>query len=178
MKTDDLLAAIAGVIAANRVALGLEGVSYPALPAIPASPWAMVRQSVLLPTTIEKARAGVQIVRPMVDIVVLVASDVTRPGDAARLDGLTEPILDLFDANAQGGNVNAAFDGLLTESVDHIWHEAQVRRAALDWGEAGYCHAAILTMDSQFSRKAQLPRHMDIDMSGMGNAIAACPPAI
>lgn len=157
MNTGELLTAIAARIDQRKSALGLMGVSYPALNSVPSSPWAMVRTSPVAPSTIEKARAGVQIVRPRIDIVVLVVSDVTRPADAARLDGVVEPILDLFDANANGGNVNTAFSGLLSASVDHIWHEAVIRRMPLKWGEAGYCHAAILTLDSEYQRKAQVP---------------------
>lgn len=157
MNTGELLTAIAGRIERDKVRLGLQGVSYPALNTVPASPWAMVRTSPVAPSSIEKARAGLQIVRPRIDIVLLVVSDNSRPADAARLDGLIEPILDMFDANANGGNVNHAFTGLLSESVDQIWHEAFIRRLPLKWGEAGYCHAAIITMDSQFSRRAELP---------------------
>lgn len=157
MNTGDLLTAIAGRIEQRKAALGLEGVSYPAINSVPRSPWAMVRLSPVIPSTIEKARAGVQIVRPRIDVVLLVTSDPSRPADAARLDGLTEPILDLFDANPNGGNVNAAFSGLLSESADRIWHEAVIRRMPLKWGEAGYCHAAILTLDAEFRREAVLP---------------------
>lgn len=155
--TGELMGAVAGRIDLAKDTVGLMGVSYPAINTVPASPWGMVRQSPLAPSTIEKARAGVQVVRTRIDVVLLVVSDPSSPSDAARLDGLVEPILDLFDANANGGNVNAAFTGLLDWSVDHIWHEAFIRRMPLKWGEAGYCHAAIITMDSEFQRKAVLP---------------------
>ena len=157
MDTGDLLTAIAARIERDAATLGLRGVSYPALNTVPASPWAMIRQSMVVPTTVVKARAGLQLVQPAIDIVLLVTSDDRSPGDAARLDGLVHPILDMFDANANGGNVNSAFAGLLTESVDRVWQEATVRRMALTWGESGYCHAAILTLDAQFQRRAELP---------------------
>lgn len=155
--TRDLLAAIAGRIDARKTALGIRGVSYPALNVVPDSPWVMVRLSLQQPSTIAKARAGLQVVSASIDLVALVVSDPARPEDAARLDGLVEPLLDLFDANANGGNVNTAFSGLLDEHVDRIWHEARIRRMAIEWGEAGFCHAVILTLDSQFQREAILP---------------------
>ena len=158
MTTRDLMRAIAAVLTTHRVALGLEGVSYPARPDVPASPWAMVRQAMALPSPVAKDRAGRYTVRPAIDVVLLVTSDVKRPQDAARLDGLAEPILDLFDATVYGGNVNGAFAGTdLPGSVNQVWREAMVRRMPLDWGEAGYCHAAIITMDAEFMRKAALP---------------------
>ena len=157
LTTGALMKAMAAVINSHKASLGLVGVSSPAINNVPKSPWCMVRQSMAMPSLIEKGRAGLQIVRPRIDIVLLVVSDEKRPGDASRLDGLVDPILDLFDANAYGGNVNAAFTGLLTQSVDRIWQEASVRRLALEWGEAGYCHAAIITLDAQFSRRASLP---------------------
>lgn len=157
MITGDLLAAVAARIDRDKDRLGLEGVSYPALDHVPKSPWLMVRWSLVQPTTISKARAGLQVVNARIDLVALVASQPQRPSDAARLDGVIEPLLDLFDANANGGNVNHAFSGLLNGNVDRLWHDAQVRRAALEWGETGYCHAAIITLDSEFQRKAVLP---------------------
>lgn len=157
MQTVDVLTAIAQRVAAKQAALGLAGVSYPALPHVPQSPWLMVRPSLVIPATVSKGRAGLQVVQLPVDMVALVVSDATRPQDAARLDGLVEPLLDLFDANANGGDVNHAFAGLLSASVDRIWQDATVRRMALDWGESGYCHAAIITMDTQYQRKALLP---------------------
>lgn len=158
MNTGELLKAVAGRIEQKQAAIGLQGVSYPALNYVPASPWAMVRMSMYRQTLVTKARAGMQVVQPGIDIVLLVVDDNSQPGDAARLDGLIEPILDLFDANANGGNVNLAFTGLLTESVDRIWHEAVVRRLSLErWGETGPCHAAIITLDSEFKREASLP---------------------
>ncbi len=157
MQSIDVLKAIAAAIDTRKGALGIEGVSYPATPAVSASPWVMVRESLYQPSTVAKARAGLQVVSLRVDLVVLVTSDPKRPEDAARLDGVKEPLLDLFDANALGGNVNTAFTGLLTESVDWIWNEATTRRMAMDWGEAGFCHALIITLDSQFQRRASLP---------------------
>lgn len=157
MQTRDVMRAIAARIERDKDAIGLRGVSYPAHNTVPASPWAMVRQSLAIPTTILKARAGLQLVRSRIDIVLLVTSDMTRPGDAARLDGLVEPILDLFDANANGGNVNAAFAGLLDGSVNRVWHNALVRRMAVEWGEAGYCHAVVISLDVEFQRRAELP---------------------
>lgn len=157
MRTGDVINAVTAVVDGKRLAIGCEGVSYPPLPSVPKSPWCMVRQSLYAPSRIEKARAGQQIVYPSIDLVFLVASDPKRPQDAARLDGLVEPVLDLFDANATGGDVNLAFTGLLTESVDHIWNDATVRRTTVNWGEAGFCHALILTLDAAFKRKAIAP---------------------
>lgn len=153
MNTKDVLKAVTAVITANASALGLEGVSYPARPEVPASPWLMVRQSLYLPARIEKARSGLQIVNAGIDLVALVR-DTGDPGAAARVDGLPEALLDLFDANTYGGNVNAAFaDTDLPGSVDHVWVEALVRRMALQWFEAGPCHAAIVTLDTSWKRK-------------------------
>jgi len=157
MHDGDVLAAIAARIDQVKDAIGLRGVSYPALNTVPASPWLMVRQSVAIPSRVTKERAGLQVVHLSIDAVLLVTSDAKRPSDAARLDGLGYQILDLFDANANGGNVNNAFAGLLAEPVDRIWSAAPVRRMALEWGEAGYCHAAILTLDAEYKRRASLP---------------------
>lgn len=157
LTTGALMNAMASVIKAKKTSLGLEGVSSPAINNIPASPWCMIRQSMAMPSFVEKSRAGKQLVMPQIDIVLLVVSDEQRPGDASRLDGLIDPILDLFDANAYGGNVNTAFTGLLDESIDRVWQSAQIRRMAIEWGEAGYCHAAIITLDAQFARRASLP---------------------
>lgn len=157
MITKDVLTAIATVIDGHKAALGLEGVSYPARPDVPASPWLMVRQSLYVPTRVTKARAGLQVVQAGIDLVALVR-DHGDPGDAARIDGLPEALLDLFDANVNGGDVNAAFAGTgLTGSVDHIWVEALVRRMALQWFEAGPCHAAVITLDTEFQRRAITP---------------------
>lgn len=149
MDTPDLMAAIASRVATIA---GIEGASYPALNYVPRSPWAMIRQSMTIPTTYEKRRMGQQVVFPAIDVVLLVMSDETRPGDAARIDGLIAPVLDLFDANAVGGNVNYALPGLDGE-VDRVWNVANVQRVALPWGESGYCYAAIITMDSEFRRQ-------------------------
>lgn len=157
MDIGDLMEAIADRIDAKKTSLGLQGVSYPSENHVAKSPWLMVRQSLTAPTQVAKQRAGLQVVNPAIDLVALVVSSENRPGDAARLDGLVHPLLDLFDANANGGNVNYAFTGLLTENVDRVWNEAMVRRAALNWGESGYCHALIITLDAQFMRKAVLP---------------------
>lgn len=149
MDTPDLMAAIASRVATIP---GIAGASYPALNHVPSSPWAMIRQSMTIPTTYEKARLGQQVVLPAIDVVILVKSDEKRPGDAARIDRLIVPVLDLFDANDAGGNVNnvlTALDG----TVDRIWNVANVRRVALMWGESGYCHAAIITMDAKFKRQ-------------------------
>jgi hypothetical protein len=152
-----VLAALPQVITPHLAALGLAGVSYPALPTVPRSPWLMVRQSLYAPTRVVKARAGLQVVRAGIDLVVLV-TDHGDPGDAARVDGIPERLLDLFDANAYGGNVNAAFAGTdLPDSLSHVWTEALVRRMALSWFEAGACHAAIVTLDTEFQRRAELP---------------------
>lgn len=157
MTISELMDAIAKVLNANKSKLGIEGAHYPPLNYIPNSPVVMVRQSLYQPTTITKERAGQQVVRPMIDLVALVKSDITRPGDASRLDGLEHPMLDLFDANANGGDVNHAFNGHLTKNVNRVWQEAVSRRAVMEWGESGYCHALILTMDAEFYRKAVLP---------------------
>lgn len=153
MDTRDLLTSIAARLEANKAAIGLAGVSYPARNAVPASPWAMVRQSMTIPTTVVKARATQQIVRPAIDVVLLVTSDETSPGDAARLDGLIAPVLDLFDATAAGGHIAAALPGW-DGPMHRVWQEALVRRVAVSWGETGYCHAAVITFDAEFPRSA------------------------
>lgn len=153
----NVLTALPEVIEPHLDALGLRGVSYPARPDVPHSPWLMIRQSLYVPSRVVKARAGVQVVRAGIDLVALV-KDHGDPGDAARVDGLPEALLDLFDANAYGGNVNAAFAGTsLPGSVSHVWIDALVRRMALQWFEAGPCHAAIVTLDTEFQRKVELP---------------------
>lgn len=157
MELGDVMAGIAKRIDNQKSTLGLQGVSYPAINHVPKSPWVMVRQSMTAPTIVTKARAGLQVVRPSIDLVALVVSDPNRPGDASRLDGLMHPLLDLFDANANGGNVNYAFSGILSGNVDRIWNEATVRRVSLEWGESGYCHALIITLDSEFKREADMP---------------------
>lgn len=159
MGTKDLLEAIAAVIDAKKDAIGLTGgAHYPALNTVPVSPIAFVRTSRYLPSTIEKPRAGQQRARLGIDVLLLVRSSERRPQDAARLDGLIEPILDLFDANLYGGNVNGAFAGHnLPGNVERVWHEAVLRTMPIDYGEAGYCHAAILTLDAEFARKAVMP---------------------
>lgn len=157
MDIGQYMGAIAQVIDQKKHLIGLEGVSYPAINYVPASPWVMVRQSLTAPGQVAKARAGLQMVEIPVDLVVLVASNAQQPDDAARLDTVLHPLLDLFDANAHGGNVNYAFSGVLTESVDRVWNTARPRRAVLDWGETGFCHALIITLDSAFQRRAFLP---------------------
>lgn len=153
MDISHLLTAIAARIDAEKATIGLEGVSYPALNSVPANPWAMVRQSTVIPTTIEKARLSRQVVLPNIDIVLLVASSEKRPGDAARIDNLINPVLDLFDFSAAGGAAAAFLTGLPAGShVDRVWDTATVRRTSLIWGEAGYCYAAILTMNAKFQR--------------------------
>lgn len=157
METGDLMKAIAQVIDAKKAAIGLEGVSYPPLNNVPKSPWLMVRQSITGMTQVTKERAGMQVVKPSIDLVALVVADPLKPGEAARLDALQHPLLDLFDANANGGNVNYAFTGALDESITRVWNEALVRRGTIKYGESGDCHALIITLDSEFQRKAELP---------------------
>lgn len=150
MDTPDLMRAIAARIDTHKATLGLRGVSYPALNTVPESPWAMVRESLTIPSTYEKPRLGHEVALPMIDVVLLVASSETRPGDAARLDGLTGPIRDLFHVQA-GQNINAMLTGL-DGSIDRVWDTATIRRVAVTWGEAGYCHAAVITMNAKFHR--------------------------
>lgn len=157
MEHGDLMRAIAQVVEANKDKIGLEGVSYPPLNHVPSSPWLMVQQSLTRPTSVAKARAGLQIVLPGIDLVALVVADANKPSEAARLDSLMHPLLDLFDANANGGNVNTAFRGVLSESVDRVWNDASIRRALIPWGESGHCHAMIITLDAEFQRRAELP---------------------
>lgn len=157
LSTGELMAAIAARIDANKDSIGLQGVSYPPLNFVRSSPWLMIRQSITGMTQVTKERAGQQVVRPSIDLVALVVADPNKPNEASRLDSLQHPLLDLFDANAAGGNVNYAFSGLLTKSVDRVWNEALVRRGTIPWGESGDCHALIITLDSEFKRKAILP---------------------
>lgn len=123
------------------------GANYPALNVVERSPTAMIRLSLLQPTVVENARFGQQVWLPFVDVVFLVDSDEKRPGDAARLDPFLPAVLDLFDPS-RPGYVPPAFDG----HVDRIWHNAQIRRGAGEWGATGYCHYAIVTLDGKFKR--------------------------
>lgn len=117
---------------------------------VPASPWAMVMQSTRRPTVYEK-QAGRQVVRPFIDVVILVASQEETPREQTRIDTLISPVLDLFDANAVGGNINHAFPDL-PGAIDRIWNEATVERYASNWGSTGFCYAARITLDAQFRR--------------------------
>lgn len=157
MELGDLMTAIAAAIDAKKGAIGIDGASYPPLNRVPSSPWVMVRQSMTGITQVAKARAGQQVVSPAIDLVGLIVADPRKPAEAARLDLILHPLLDLFDANANGGNVNYAFSGLLDDNVDRIWNEAMVRRATVKWGESGDCHALVITLDAQFMRKAVMP---------------------
>lgn len=152
MDTPDLMRAIADRIDEHKDAIGLRGVSYPATNTVEASPWAMVRRSSVFPSTVEKARLGQQVHLPMIDIVVLVTSDPRRPGDAARLDAIEAPLLDLFDASANGGNVGTILPDL-DGHVDRVWDAIPgIRVLPLEWGEAGYCHALIVTFNAKYRR--------------------------
>lgn len=156
MDTPDLMRAIAARIDAHKDTLGIEGVSYPPINIVPRSPWVMVRRSNTIPSTVQKARLGQQVHLPMIDIVVLVTSDVTRPSDAARLDGLEAPILDLFDASATGGNVGTALPSL-DGHVDRVWDDIpSIRTTPVEWGEAGYCHAMIITLNGKYRRTPEV----------------------
>lgn len=157
METGDLMTAIAKVIDTNKAKVGVEGVSYPPLNYVPKSPWVMIRQSITGQTLVTKERAGLQVVKPSIDLVALVKADPLKPGEAARLDGIQHPLLDLFDANANSGNVNYAFTGVLNDSITRVWNGALVRRGIIEWGESKDCHALIITLDSEFQRRADLP---------------------
>lgn len=148
---------LAECVEQRKAAIGLEGVSYPPINYVPSSPWLMVRQSLVAQTQITKGLAGKQVVKPSIDLLALVVADPMKPAEASRLDHLVHPLLDLFDANANGGNVNYAFSGILQGNVDWVWNEAMVRRGTIPWGESGECHALIITLDSEFKRKALLP---------------------
>lgn len=150
MNAPDILAAVANRIEAHKSALTLEGVSYPVLNTVPSSPWLMVRQSRNLPTRYEK-RATTQIVHLSIELIILVATQQENQREEQRIDGLVEPVLDLFDATAVGGNINHAFPDL-PEPIDRIWQDAPVVRQPVQWGEQ-FCYAAYITLDAQFSRK-------------------------
>lgn len=154
MDTLELMRAIANRIDAHKSALRIEGVSCPPINTVPRSPWAMVRTSATFPTTVEKARLGQQVWLPSIDVVVLVRSDQKRPADAARLDHVLTPLLDLFDMENADPATNTLFPGI-GGHVDRVWNVAQVRQMALDWGEAGFCHALIVTLDAKFRRGAE-----------------------
>lgn len=154
MDTLELMRAIADRIDANKEALKIEGVSYPPINTVPKSPWAMVRTSQAIPSTVEKARLGQQVWLPAIDVVVLVRSDVKRPADAARLDAVLTPLLDLFDASNADGATNTLFPGL-DGHVDRVWDAANIRQLALTWGEAGFCHALIVTFNAKFKRSPE-----------------------
>lgn len=152
MDVPDLMAAYAGRV---RLLPALAGVSYPVENRVPASPWAMVKQSDQRPTEYEK-QAGRQLVRAFIDIVVLVESQEETPREQTKIDTLVTPILDLFDANAVGGNINNAFPDL-PEPIDRVWLNATVQRYVSNWGQTGFCYAARITLDSTFKRQA-IPR--------------------
>ncbi len=119
----------------------------------PESPWAFVRESHQTPTRYEKARAGEQVVYPMIDVVILVKSQAEQPREETRIDPLVNQVLDLFDVNAYG-TVNDMMPSL-SGHVDRVWHEAPVVRGAIKWG-AFECFGAIITMDAKFHRKADV----------------------
>lgn len=152
MDTPDVLAAVAKRINDHKAALGLAGVSYPQDNTVPASPWVMIRQSRTLPTTYTK-RSALQMVQLNIEVIVLVVSQEETPREEARLDALVDPILDLFDANATGGNINHAFPDLL-EPVDRIWDAATVIRQPVNWS-GQYCYAAYISLDALFRRTPQ-----------------------
>lgn len=157
MNLEAYMDGLAKAIDAKKASIGLEGVSYPPLNHVQRSPWLMIRQSITGQTLVTKERAGLQVVKPSIDLVALVKADPLKPGEAARLDKLQHPLLDLFDANANGGNVNYAFTGVLEDNVTRVWNQALVRRGIIPWGESGDCHALIITLDSEFQRRAELP---------------------
>lgn len=117
----------------------------------PSSPWAFVRESHQTPTRYDKARAGEQVVYPMIDVVILVKAQQDQLREETRVDPLIAQVLDLFDVNAYGA-VNQMMPEL-TGHVDRVWHEAPVVRGAIKWG-AFECFGAVITMDAKFHRKA------------------------
>ncbi len=130
------------------------GVSYPIRDDVPAGPWAMVRQSELRPTVYEK-RPGRHLVKPFIEVLILIPSHLETPREQAKLDPLPTQVLDLFDANTVGGNINHAFPDL-PGPIDRVWNDATVQRQALEWGKGRrFCYAARITLDSQFERKPQ-----------------------
>lgn len=150
MDVPDLMAALATQIA--RIP-GLNGRAYyPARVLVEKSPTVMIRQSNEQPTTYEKARLGLQVVRASIDVVILVAptENNDRPRDEAKIDTLISPILDLFDASASGGSVNDRLPGL-DGHVDAVWHTATIKRGVLPWAGTE-CYAAVITLDSVFKR--------------------------
>lgn len=116
----------------------------------PASPWAFVRESHNTPTRYVKARAGVVEVLPMIDVVILVKSQMDQPREEVRIDPLIAQVLDLFDLRATGGTVNDLMDEL-PGHVDRVWHDASVVRGAIKWGQFE-CFGAVVTLDGKFMR--------------------------
>jgi hypothetical protein len=149
MDVPDLMAAYATRV---RLIPDFAGVSYPIRDTVPASPWAMIKQSDQQATIYEK-QAGRQVVMPFIDIVILVKSQEETPREQTKIDTLVTPVLDLFDANTVGGNINAAFPDL-PGPIDRVWLNATVQRFAVNWGSSGFCYAARITLDSQFRRQA------------------------
>jgi len=149
MDVPDLMAAIATRI---RLVPGIAGVSYPMENRVPHSPWVMVKQSDQRLTVYEK-QAGRQVVHSFIDAIVLVKSQEETPREQTRIDTLVTPILDLFDVNAVGDNINLAFPEL-PGPVDRVWLNATVQRYASNWGSTGFCYAARITLDAQFKRQA------------------------
>lgn len=143
-----------GIAYAARIRLipDFAGVSYPIRNDVPSSPWVMVKQSDQRPTVYEK-QAARQVVHAFIDVVILVKSQEETPREQTKIDTLIAPVLDLFDANAVGGNINQAFPNL-PDPIDRVWQDATVQRFAVNWGSAGFCYAARITLDSQFKRHA------------------------
>lgn len=147
MNPSDLLTAIAAKV--NTIPGLTGGAHYPALNVVERSPTAMIRLSPLQPTMPENARFGQQVWTIYVDVMLLVDSNETRPGDAARLDPLIPKVLDLFDPSSSTYSKDA-----VPSDVDRVWHTGQIRVGADNYGATGYCHFAIVTLDGKFHRRA------------------------
>lgn len=131
----------------------LAGASYPPLDHVPESPWAMVRQADE-PTTYAKRRFGAQEATVYLDVILLVASSRETPRDQARLDGLPERVLDVFDASLTGGSAAELVPSLVPPpgaDLHRLWNEAQVSRLTATWGTQ-FCYAAIVRLDVTYTR--------------------------
>lgn len=149
MDIPDVMASIATRIAQIPT---LPGASYPALDRVPQSPWAMVRQSPQQPTRYVKARAGKVQVLPMIEVVLLIVSDLNKPREEARLDPLIGQVLDALSLGPDGDSYGVLMPDL-PDHLDRVWDDATVQRGTMTWGKQE-CYAAAITVNPLFYRHA------------------------
>lgn len=128
---------------------------YPARERVDQSPTVFLRMANDIPTRYTKARAGRQIVYPMIEIMVMVEKVLgpSKPQDEAKIDQLIGPILDMFDVTQGTDNINDRLPGL-EGSVDRVWYDATIKRGVINLG-VQECYGAIITVDPVFHRIAE-----------------------